>query len=287
LSLFYVLPAIWGIVTVVGLFRLRNWARISILVFSVLLLVMSLFGLLTAALIRIPMQGGTIDPGMRSFVDIVMVAFNLVPLAIAIWWLVFFSRPGVKQQFVTLPPHAAGDVATGDYAAVTPIGAPRTPSRPLSITILAWFLLVGSVMILVNLPLRSPAIFFVLLLTGPIAMAYYAVAAALQVSLGIGLLRLNPLSRTLTMAYLAYGALNVAAFNFAPGGRSRVQALLNAQETMFPWMRVARSQAAIAIDPAVPMVVGSAVGLGVFGVWVYFLITRKQAFEKTTLNPAG
>src|SRR5215472_18074603 len=36
--LIYILPAIWGIVTGVGLLQLKNWGRISIIVFSVLLL---------------------------------------------------------------------------------------------------------------------------------------------------------------------------------------------------------------------------------------------------------
>src|SRR6266478_247921 len=41
---FYVLPAVWGIVTSIALLRLKNWARISIIVFAALLAVMGVFG---------------------------------------------------------------------------------------------------------------------------------------------------------------------------------------------------------------------------------------------------
>ena len=37
-ALVYILPAIWGIITSIGLFCLKNWARISILIFSVILI---------------------------------------------------------------------------------------------------------------------------------------------------------------------------------------------------------------------------------------------------------
>src|ERR1700735_2080493 len=42
-GLVYLLPAVWGILTGIGLWRLRSWARISIIVFAVLLSVMGGF----------------------------------------------------------------------------------------------------------------------------------------------------------------------------------------------------------------------------------------------------
>lgn len=58
-SLVYVLPAIWGILTGIGLFQLKNWARISTIVFSVLLTLMGGFSALTALLIQfLPVPAG-------------------------------------------------------------------------------------------------------------------------------------------------------------------------------------------------------------------------------------
>jgi hypothetical protein len=61
-SLVYILPATWGMLTSVGLLRLKNWARISIIVFSVLLILMGSFSALTALLIPFfPVPNGTLD----------------------------------------------------------------------------------------------------------------------------------------------------------------------------------------------------------------------------------
>jgi hypothetical protein len=46
LPLFYAAPATWGILTAFGLLRLKNWARISTIVFSCLLILFGAFGML-------------------------------------------------------------------------------------------------------------------------------------------------------------------------------------------------------------------------------------------------
>jgi hypothetical protein len=48
LPFFYAIPAVWGILTAVGLLQLKNWARISTIVISVLLIVFGAFGVLTS-----------------------------------------------------------------------------------------------------------------------------------------------------------------------------------------------------------------------------------------------
>jgi predicted ferric reductase len=48
LPLFYALPAVWGIVTAVGLLQLKNWARISTIIISILLMVFGAFGILSS-----------------------------------------------------------------------------------------------------------------------------------------------------------------------------------------------------------------------------------------------
>lgn len=71
--LVFLLLAAWGITTSIGLFRLRNWGRISMIIFAATL--------------------------MQFFV---MASWVLWPLSegIAIWWLVFFNLPHVKAQFM-------------------------------------------------------------------------------------------------------------------------------------------------------------------------------------------
>jgi hypothetical protein len=87
--------AAWGIATSIGLFRLRNWARLSILVFSVLLVLMSAPSGLMALLMPFPAPRGA-DPSFTTVMRVGMGAFWLGLLAIGIWWLVFFNRAKVK-----------------------------------------------------------------------------------------------------------------------------------------------------------------------------------------------
>jgi hypothetical protein len=85
-SLVYVLPAVWGILTGIGLLRLKNWARISIIVFSVLLTLMGGFTALTALLIPFfPIPTGTVDTSVMAVMRVSMGVFCLAQLGIGIW----------------------------------------------------------------------------------------------------------------------------------------------------------------------------------------------------------
>lgn len=68
----FLLPAVWGITTSIGLFRLRNWGRISIIIFAALL----------------------------PFFAPAFWVFAPLLLGVAIWWLVFFNLAHVKAQFM-------------------------------------------------------------------------------------------------------------------------------------------------------------------------------------------
>ncbi len=100
-SIFYAMLAAWGISTSIGLFRLKNWARISIIIFSVLLTLMSTISGLMALTIPLPPTAGTpVDPNAMLIFRMVMGIFWAVQMGIGIWWLVFFTRAKVKAQFV-------------------------------------------------------------------------------------------------------------------------------------------------------------------------------------------
>src|SRR5438270_8143645 len=91
LPLFYALPAVWGIVTAVGLLQLKNWARISAIVFSVLLMVFGAFGVLSSMIFFLkPPSGNGVDPKMFSIIGAVTAVFALSQIGIGIWWMVFF-----------------------------------------------------------------------------------------------------------------------------------------------------------------------------------------------------
>jgi hypothetical protein len=287
--LMYLLPAIWGICTSIGLFRLKNWARLSIIVFAVLLILMSGFGMLMSMVVPIPSPPtGPPDKSIETGVRIFMGMFSSALVGLGVWWVVFFNRRKVREQFVSpqLEPAIGALPQASPQITGTIAATPRIRQRPLSITILAWFLLVGCLFIPVNVLLRAPAVFFTKLLTGYPATLYFLAFAALQLYIGIGLLRLKPAARIVCIWYLAFGFVNASVFYLAPGAHARMLALIEKQQSMFPWMRPWQNQAWLQTDLTPLLVIGGCVGLAVLILPVYFLITRKQAFEKATIVTA-
>ena len=165
-ALVYILPAIWGIITSIGLFCLKNWARISILVFSVILILMgALVGLIMLLMPLPAAPAGAATQSTMTGIRLVMGAFWFGIAGIGVWWLILFTRPKVKAQFAA--PTPAYPIGEGLQSA-TPalIGQARSSARPLSITIIAWLLLVGCAFFPLNFLIHAPAIFFTKLVTG-------------------------------------------------------------------------------------------------------------------------
>jgi hypothetical protein len=290
-ALTYILPALWGIVTSFGLFRLKEWARISTIVFSVLLILMSSFTVLIAAVIPIPADPNHHLPpsfplGMRIF----MGMFSVTLVGVGLWWIAFLSRRKVREEFV---PPASG------YAGGTPLSAagmvpltlgaatpPLVPASPLSLTILAWLMLVGGVFIPVNFVLHSPAFLFSKIVTGWPAAVYFLVVLVLQLYVGIGLLRLRPIARAVGVGYYVFMLANVAAFYLAPGGRARMLDFLQKAQAANPLMRVWPNQKPYPFDMTIFFWIGVVAGLIVILLPLYFLITRKHAFEEAAMASA-
>jgi hypothetical protein len=284
-ALAYMLPAIWGILTGIGLWRLKNWARLSIIVFAVLLSIMGGFTGLVTLIVPFPIVPNSgVDPAAMDGVRIVMGVFWLAQLGIGIWWLVFFNRPKVKEQFAKPAPDpaAASALPAGQLAQNMAASSvvPGAAERPLSITILAWLLLAGGLFIPLCIFLRAPAVLFTKLLTGWPATTFFLGFAVMQLCIGIGLLRLKPAARTAAIIYFAFGAVNMAVFYFAPGGHTRLLALMDSEQLMFPWMRMFQSQPQFLFDPTPFFLIGAVAGTVGAAIPIYFLITRKLAFEK-------
>jgi hypothetical protein len=280
--LIYLLLALWGILTSVGLLWLKNWARVSIIVFSVLLILMNGFGALLSLSVPFSLPNKPADASAMAGARIFMGGFSLALLGIGIWWLVFFTRARVKEQFV--PALAGGPMQQAADATQVPYRQSITPGeRPLSITILAWFLLAGCLFIPLNLWLHFPALLFTELVRGWPATTYYLAVAVLHLYLGIGLLRLQPTARKVGIAYFIFCFANSAVFNFAPGSRARVLALLEATRSVFPvWMH-----SAFQIDPTPQLIGGAVFGLAALTVPLYLLITRRQAFARALPGSMG
>lgn len=250
LAMFAIMAA-WGTTTAIGLFRLRNWARVSMLVFAALLAVMGVTGGPMILLIPPPPTA----PSNFGAVRIAMAAFYGGLGLLGVFWLYYFGRRATREAF-------AG--ASGGAAVV------ESGGRPLSISIIGWWLLTTGVLMVLVAPLRMPASIFIWVATGWPAAAWYVAFGALWVYVGYGLLRLNPTARKIAIAALCFGAANTTVFFLFPGWESRLVTAM------------ARFRVGISVDsrthfPAlmiVPMVIG-------LGLPLWFLITRRQAFHAT------
>lgn len=242
--------AAWGIATAVGIFRRRRWARMSILIFSALLVLFGLLGAAMMAVIPLPETPGA-DPRVMSFVRAAIVGFYCALAAIGTWWLVLFNLQ--RSQ-----PYFTGPVTTSE------------PVRPLIITIISGYFLFGALCCLPMALFRFPFMFMGIIFTGAGAACVYLAFLAVQLYLGLGLLRLRERARVASIAY--FGLMLVSGiFSLVP---SRQQELLRQMRLSYSWMNQP-GQEAYQFQPSWPFTL---LMLLLVGLPVFFLIRRRAAF---------
>src|SRR5579863_4937442 len=154
---------IWGAFSGVGLIRFRNWARVSVLVWAGIAAPICL--LVVGLMAFIPFPSSPESPLSVTMIRVMMMLFYGGPLAIAVWWLILFTRPGIVAQFRAAPASAGG--GSGDPFTAIPVplqpdgsvdvsGAPMAyavpapipgPSVPVPIIVLACFFLLSALSI--------------------------------------------------------------------------------------------------------------------------------------------
>ncbi len=87
----------WGLATGIGLLRAWRWARISMLVFSSLLAVSGALGVVGFLF----MPNGNVSGWTLFLITAGATLFCLIPVAIGVWWSIYFTRNNVKAHFQT------------------------------------------------------------------------------------------------------------------------------------------------------------------------------------------
>jgi hypothetical protein len=243
-----------GIWTSVGLFRLRSWARTSILVFAGFLAACLSFGLLITMAMPVPsgMAAGT----EHLFSRVVAVMFG-VPLAIAVWWLIQFNTRSTKAAFASSITEPAS-------------------SRPLSITIIAWASILGALSSLFPILARVPVFLFGAIFNGWIAGVIYALFGALSLYIGKGLLDLRERARVLAIGWWGFGFVHLTIVTLVPSLRQRMFELQRTLEQNQP--------NPIPLDQGMlrNVILAFSVIFGITAIW--FLIRNRAAFVRTE-NP--
>jgi hypothetical protein len=271
----------WGLAAGIGLIYLKRWARISILVFAAILVVFSLPGALFIAFIPFPK---TNDPNLPvNFMPLMRAGIALfygMFAALGIFWLYFFNKRSVKTQFQAMPPvpeAAAGDSFLGVAA---PAPTVDQSARPLSITIIGWFLLVGSAIAPLGLfmnralfpGVQVPLYFLGFFVYGRNAYVVFIMWMAAQMAAAVGLLKLRNWGLFSAIALQCLGAINAALLLVIPGHRAKFQQIM---ETMMASMNARLPQPA---PFEFPMWMGLAAVFPMALVVLWFLITRRHAF---------
>lgn len=202
----------------IGVIRLRKSARVSLLVFSGMMLFFGVIGVFAILFVFLasPLPG---PPRTRALVLAALVFIYGIPVVLAFWWLILFTRPGVVAQFEA-------------KAALAERRRPvrfSKPGCPLPVSIVAWFLLssVLSVFFIPFLPFQLPIAFFGHVFAGPPAIALLFIQFFLIAVASIGLLRLRrwslPVTVGLQLLYIANGLITFLSPNYA----AQLRAIVN------------------------------------------------------------
>ena len=205
---FFLLCAVFVIAAGVHVIRLRNWARIALLVVACGAL---LFGTVGLGVILVTIYFTPADPAVSKPLLASVLAFIYgLPILVAVWWLVLFTRRAVVNQF-----HAATVARMeGKHTSTSLL---NNPECPLAIRIVGWYL-ASFVLFLPVLPFvysRIPALYFGHVLRGPAAISMHFISFAILATAGIGLLLLKRWSWPLAVASQLLFSFNCLVIAFS------------------------------------------------------------------------
>jgi hypothetical protein len=199
--------AIFGIFTSVGVLHLRNWARISMLIWGGVMAAFCGLALPFATFVPMP-EAPAESPMALPFVRILLIVMYGIPFLIGVWWLFLFNQRAVKEQFL---PVAASDGQ---------LTAPARQRCPLPLAILAGFSIASASFSLLlpftNFPVN--VILFGHRFHGAIGAALFYLSAGLLLAGAVGMLRLKRWSYPLMLGqyffWMASGTITLVSPNY-------------------------------------------------------------------------
>lgn len=207
LSMLLVALAAWGILTSIGLIRLRRWARYSVLIIGGCLLLFGLPSMLMMlVLVAVPLplppsvnasQAQTVHMVTRAIFGVVAVFYCAV-CAIGIYWLVYFNRKKVREAL--------------SGAACQPMES----RRPILISVVAVLSMIGGPGCLLLAFMPIPLAFFGFTVQGWEKAAVCLTWAVLAVAAGVGLWRLEEWGRRLAIVLQVAGLAQNAFYMVRP-----------------------------------------------------------------------
>ncbi|MFZ3217312.1 MAG: hypothetical protein WA192_14740 [Candidatus Acidiferrales bacterium] len=270
--------AAWGIATGFSLLSLREWARISMLLFCGILLLIAVPGFLMSVLLPLPVSGmpnmpaGAPDPVLMHRIvgalRVVMAVLYALLIVLGAWWVYFFSSRPVKEQFrgAATPARAANWAP----AVLAPMSTSTSRKRPVSITIIAYLTLVGACSFPILQLLHMPVAFLGFFYTGWKSSLIVTGYMAVQLAMAYGLLKLEPWGRGLAIYYFNFAIFNAIISVILPGAQVRYDQTTAAMEQA---LNLPSSPMRF------PLWFGLLFNLPLIAIQLWFVVTRKPAFE--------
>ena len=280
MSVFAAAIAVWLIFTLIGLVRMRLWARYSVLVIAGLMAAFG--GLLMVSSFAIPFLAPamptaanqpTVDPHVMRGMFFVFGAIYALVTAIGVALLVYFNQATTRALFLLNTP--------------VNLDPPNTSTgrvRPTAVTVISWIYLVSGPLCLVYLFLPFPAFFLGFVLYGTAAHALYLFFGGLVFAIGYGLLRLHNWARLTVFALFAICPIQMVMF-LTPWGRHQFQAYMDAANAFNEHLLGAQAvQPNIAMSPGA-IVFFCVLGMAGYGVVLWLLHRHRAAFTPAPPAP--
>ena len=162
------------------------------------------------------------DPAVsRTILAAVLTFIYGVPIVVALWWLILFTRRSVADQF-------AGVAASAAQPLSPSASLFNNPRCPLAIRIVGWYLasFILFLPLLPFLPKNIPAVFFARVFHGPAAMLLYFFTFLLISVPGAGLLLLRRWSLPLAITGQLFTILNLVVTVSSPSFESSMIAAI-------------------------------------------------------------
>jgi hypothetical protein len=301
ISVFYAVLAVWAIMTVIGILRLRSWARYSILVIGGGLAVLGIFAVLGTLVSRtmftnLQAEQPNVDPHIFAMIFVVMVVMELLIAGLGIWWLVYFTRGPICDLFnapVPIParfgsrsPEAHGAIDIGSQPPKPANGLFSSPEHaPTSIKILGWFFLIGFIFCLPLVFLPIPAFILGFIVPLKASRLLFLVMPIVTASIGYGLLKLKNSARLAAIALTVFGLVN-SAISVTPWYQDQFRQYMAQFMTKFMAMMpsIPGQPTPIYHYPTATVVFNTLVAIAING-YILWLLHRHRATFRTPAPP--
>jgi hypothetical protein len=147
-------------------------------------------------------------------------------------------------------------------------------TRPLSITLIAWWLLISGFIGVLGLSVNPPVFFLGYFFKGTYASMLMLALALVQSLIGFGLLKLRPWGRTLAIYYFQFLIFNSLTLVLIPGTQARFE---QAMSEMLSDM-----QGTLGTPPSpmhIPIWFGVIFAVPLLSLLLWIVVSRKDVFQ--------